>query len=353
MLCERSSESSTERRARSRSPGSLGSRRRETAGLARCMELWGPPPVGSTQCRRAKVLRHRVHEHDVGGLPAAHSRAAPHADAAEASALVGLQPGAVPHQRLKHHVAQLQDVECVVEHEPCGLSPETLAAALADEDPEPGGPVGVRDLKQPGGADRGGVAAVVNRELDYLRLILSAALDVVLDPSLLALRGGDAAVVEPAPDLELVHPPRISGGEVVTERSERDLLADNDELRLVAAHPGIVAQTAVRSGLATGGGRPQQMLVPYKQSESFRVAIACIPLRPVPEATRSVSGRLDPRNHLAPHQLDLPSLVAQRPKVDALASRRGVVGEKSRAVLGGPDAKLASKLVGISVQERR
>jgi hypothetical protein len=58
------------------------------------------------------------------------------------------------------------------------------------------------------------------------------------------------------------------------------------------------------------------------------------------------SGALDPGSHLAGHQFDLPSLVAQRPKVDALASRRGVVGEKSRAVLSRADAKLASKLVG-------
>jgi hypothetical protein len=65
------------------------------------------------------------------------------------------------------------------------------------------------------------------------------------------------------------------------------------------------------------------------------------------------SGALDPGSHLARHQPDLPSLVAQRPKVDALASRRGVGGEKSRAVLSRADAKLASKLVWVSIQERR
>ena len=65
------------------------------------------------------------------------------------------------------------------------------------------------------------------------------------------------------------------------------------------------------------------------------------------------SGALDPGSHLARNQLDLPSLVAQRPKVDALASRRGVVGEKSRAVLSRADAELTTKLVGIAIQERR
>ena len=64
------------------------------------------------------------------------------------------------------------------------------------------------------------------------------------------------------------------------------------------------------------------------------------------------SGALDPGSHIARQQLDLPSLVAQRPEVDALASRAGVVGEQRRAVLSGADAELGSKLVGISVQER-
>ena len=52
--------------------------------------------------------------------------------------------------------------------------------------------------------------------------------------------------------------------------------------------------------------------------------------RPVTLSKRRslLSGALDPRSHLARHQLDLPSLVAQRPEVDALASRRGVAGEK-------------------------
>src|SRR5439155_20810388 len=43
----------------------------------------------------------------------------------------------------------------------------------------------------------------------------------------------------------------------------------------------------------------------------------------------------------------------KRPKVDAVASGRGIGGEKSRTVLSRADAELASKLVGISVQEGR
>jgi hypothetical protein len=62
-------------------------------------------------------------------------------------------------------------------------------------------------------------------------------LDVLLHPLLLALRGGDAQLVEAAPDVELVHPAGIGGGEVSPEGSQRDLLADDDEVRLVAIHP--------------------------------------------------------------------------------------------------------------------
>jgi hypothetical protein len=47
-------------------------------------------------------------------------------------------------------------------------------------------------------------------------------------------------VVETAPDLELVHPAGIGGGEVPPEGSQRDLLADDEEVRLVAVHPRIV-----------------------------------------------------------------------------------------------------------------
>ena len=97
------------------------------------------------------------------------------------------------------------------------------------------------DVEQAGGADRCGVGAVVDRELDRLGLALGAPLEVLLHPLLLALRGGDAHVVEAAPDLELVHPAGVGGGEVRPERSQRDLLADDDEVRLVAFHPRIVS----------------------------------------------------------------------------------------------------------------
>ena len=60
--------------------------------------------------------------------------------------------------------------------------------------------------------------------------------------------------------------------------------------------------------------------------------------------------RLDPRNHLARHQLDLSSLVAQGPQVDALASRAGVARQEGGAVFGGADADLLTKL-RISIQQ--
>ena len=48
-------------------------------------------------------------------------------------------------------------------------------------------------------------------------------------------------MVEAAPNLELVHPAGIVVGEVPPERSQRDLLPDDDEVRLVALHLDIVA----------------------------------------------------------------------------------------------------------------
>jgi hypothetical protein len=174
-------------------------------------------------------------------LPAADPRAAAHADAAKARALVGRQPGGVPLQRLEQHVAQLQHVEREVEHEPGGLGAEALAAALAEKDGELGVAVGVEDPEQPRRPDRRGVLAVVDRELDHLGLALRTPLQVLLDPFLLALRRGDAHLVEAAPDLGLVHPARVIGGEVAPERSQGNLLADDDEIRLVAIHSGIVS----------------------------------------------------------------------------------------------------------------
>lgn len=41
-------------------------------------------------------------------------------------------------------------------------------------------------------------------------------------------------MVKAAPDLELVHPAGVGGGEIRPQRSECDLLADDDEVRLVA-----------------------------------------------------------------------------------------------------------------------
>ena len=67
---------------------------------------------------------------------------------------------------------------------------------------------------------------------------------------------------------------------------------------------------------------------------------------------RGLAGRLDAGTHLARDRLDLPALVAQRPQVDALASRRGVLREESRAVRSRADAEPASQLVRISVQDR-
>lgn len=90
---------------------------------------------------------------------------APRADAAKVRALVCSQPRVVPLQRLGPHIA-LQHVECGVEHEPRGLGAESLAATLTDRDGELGCAVGIGDLEQAGGADRCGVGAVVDRELD-------------------------------------------------------------------------------------------------------------------------------------------------------------------------------------------
>src|SRR4051794_34185315 len=92
------------------------------------------------------------------------------------------------------------------------------------------------DVEQAGGPDRGGVGAVVDRELDPFRLVLRAPFHVLVDPLLLALRGGDAEADETVPDLELVHPACVDGGEVAPQGSQRDLLADDDEVRLARVH---------------------------------------------------------------------------------------------------------------------
>ena len=51
--------------------------------------------------------------------------------------------------------------------------------------------------------------------------------------------------------------------------------------------------------------------------------------------------------------LDLPSLVSQRPQVDALAPRRRIPREKLCAVFRGSDANLIPQVVAISIQQRR
>ena len=158
----------------------------------------------SAQHRRAEVFRDRIHDYYVRPPALTHHRAAADADAAKARALVRGQPGHVPLQRHEQHIAQLQHMEREVENEPRGLGAEALAATLAERDGEFGSPVGVDDVEQPGGADRRGVGAVLDRELDRLRLALRAALEVVLHPLLLALRSGDAPAargrVEPRTD---------------------------------------------------------------------------------------------------------------------------------------------------------
>ena len=62
---------------------------------------------------------------------------------------------------------------------------------------------------------------------------------------------------------------------------------------------------------------------------------------------------LDQRRDVACHELDLPSLVAQRPEVDALASRVRLAGEDGGAVLRGADAELLPQPVLVSIQKRR
>src|SRR4051794_19547898 len=137
-------------------------------------------------------------------------------------------------------------MEGEVEHEPRGLGAETLAPALTERDGELGRAVGVGDLQQARGAHRRRVGAVIDGELDGLGLALRALLDALLDPLLLALGGRDAPLVMAAPDLELVHPAGIVGGQVRPERTQRDLLADDDEVRLMALHRGIVSSPGPR-----------------------------------------------------------------------------------------------------------
>jgi len=60
-------------------------------------------------------------------------------------------------------------------------------------------------------------------------------------------------VVEAAPDLELVHPLGVGGGEVPPEGSQRDPLADDDEIRLVAIHPGIVSSPRASAAVGDRG----------------------------------------------------------------------------------------------------
>ena len=55
--------------------------------------------------------------------------------------------------------------------------------------------------------------------------------------------------VEAAPDLELVHPAGVDGGEVPPQRPQRDLLADDDEVRLVAIHPCIPSLRCASAGV--------------------------------------------------------------------------------------------------------
>src|SRR5262252_7777769 len=46
---------------------------------------------------------------------------------------------------------------------------------------------------------------------------------------------------------------------------------------------------------------------------------------------------LDARHHAAGHQLDLASLLSQRPQIDAVATRLGVFGQQLCALLGRAD----------------
>src|SRR5579859_1147669 len=107
----------------------------------------------------------------------------------------------------------MQDVEGEVQHKPRRLGAQPLPAPLPDGDPELSTPVRVVDLKQPRGPDRRAISAIVDRELDALRFTLASPLNVVVNPFLLVLGGGDTAVVKDTPDLQLVRPARVSGGQ--------------------------------------------------------------------------------------------------------------------------------------------
>ena len=201
-------------------------------------------PAGcSAQHRRAEVLRDRVHDHEVGRLPAAHHRAAADADAAKARPLVRRQPRDVPLQRLRA-------ARCAAAARGIAKSSTSRVASVPRPWPRRsptkmakfGCSVGVGDVEQPGGADRCGVGAVVDRELDDFGLASARPCSRFSSTHFSWLSGvATAHLVEAAPDLELVHPAGVVGGEVPPEGSQRDLLADDDEVRLVAVHPGIVS----------------------------------------------------------------------------------------------------------------
>ena len=90
-----------------------------------------------------------------------------------------------------------------------------------------------------------GSKAIVDRELDAFGFAPRAALNVVLQPLLLALRGGDTQVVQAPPDVSVADSSsarrrrRDHAAEVPTRPS-----CDDDEVRLAAIQPGILAPPA-------------------------------------------------------------------------------------------------------------
>ena len=69
-------------------------------------------------------------------------------------------------------------------------------------------------------------------------------------------------------------------------------------------------------------------------------------------ASLAAAGGLDPRCHLARHELDLPPFVSQRPEVDALASRRRVADRSPAQCSAGPMHSCRRQLLGIAFQKR-
>src|SRR5450755_547179 len=96
------------------------------------------------------------------------------------------------------------------------------------------------DVEEAGGADRSAVAAVIDGELDPFGLALGALLDVLLPPT---SPGSAGSRCPSGPGRAGPRAGSSNGRRWRRDRVQRaqcDDLADDDEVWLVAIHPGIV-----------------------------------------------------------------------------------------------------------------